>query len=354
MPVNQINDTVRVGPKILGDGQPAFIVVELGVCHEQDVRVAEHFIEVAAQAGADAVKVESFQADELVMDKTITHTYGTAQGQVTENYYDLLKRLELSLDDHARLKHKADECGLLFFPTVATPRCVDFFQALDVCAYKLASPDIVNHPLQRYLAGTNKPIFLDTGGSFIYEIEQAVLNLHEAGARDLIIMHNPSGYPAPPEKTDLRMIRTLKSVFRLPVGLSCHTPGFDMVMASLALGANVIEKPITRNRAIQGPEHIFSLLDREADDFVRRIRAMELALGNPRRTRVNENSLPRFTGRRGIYAARDLAPGEVLTQDDVILAKPERGISVIHLDQILGRALKETVRRHQPITWEVI
>lgn len=347
-----MNRSVKLGDKHIGDGHPCFIVVELGVCHEQNVNLAEHFIQTAAMAGADSVKVESFQAEELVMDRSITHTYGTSEGVVTENYYELLKRLELGLEDHARLKAKADECGLIFFPTVANKRSIEFFEGLNTSSYKLASPDIVNYPLQRSVAETGKPIFLDTGGSFLFEIEKAVINLQAAGAKDVVIMHNPSGYPAPPEKTDLRMITTLKQVFDLPVGLSCHTPGFDMVMAALALGANVVEKPISRDRTIRSPEFVFSFLDSQAESFVRRIRDVEAGLGHGRRLEVNEDSLPRFIGRRGIYAARDLSPGENISEDNTILAKPEHGISVVFIDEIMGRILKRPVGKNQPITWE--
>lgn len=349
-----MSKTVTVGGRPIGGGHQAFVVVELGVCHEQNVELAERFIERAAEAEADAVKVESFQADELVVDRTVMHTYGTAAGQVRENYYDLLKRLELSLEDHARLKRKADRCGILFFPTVATNRAADFFDRLDVCAFKLASPDVTNYPLQRHLASLGRPVFLDTGGSFIHEVERAVINLNQAGLDQVIIMHNPSGYPAPPEKTDLRMITTLRQVFDAPVGLSCHTPGCDVIMAALALGAEVIEKPVTRDRTIAGPEHVFSLLEGELGEFMTRVRALERSLGSGRRTEVEEMSLPRFIGRRGVYAARDLAAGEVLDSDAVILAKPNRGISVVHLDLVLGRRLRRPVAKHQPVTWEVV
>lgn len=347
-----MREIVSVAGREIGGGRPAFLVVELGVTHEQDVDVAESFVQAAATAGADCVKVESFQADELVADKTVTHTYGTLGGEITENYYELLKRLELGYQDFARIKARADGLGLAFFPTVATGKSLAFFQDLGVCAYKLASPDVVNYPLQRQVAATGKPIFMDTGGSFLHEIEKALFNLAEAGAEQVVLMHNPSGYPAPPEKTDLRMIRTLKDVFGIPVGLSCHTPGYDCVMAALALGADVIEKPITRDRAIASPEHVFSFPVEEAGEFVRRVRDLERSLGSGRRTTVNQNSLPRFVGRRGLYAVRDLAAGEVLREEDVLLAKPERGISVAHMDLALGRALRRPVRRLDPITWD--
>ncbi len=346
-----MNKVIQIGDKKISDDGRVFVVAELGVCHEQDVTVAEHLIEVACESGIDAVKVESFQADELVVDKTIEHEYGTSTGTRRENYYELLKRLQLSYDDYARLKRKADELGMLFFSTVHNKHSVDFMRSIGVCAFKIASPDIINYPLLRYIARMELPIFIDTGGAFVGEVDKAVIILQNEGAKDIVIMHNPSGYPAPPEKTDLRMIPAMKSLFDTFVGLSCHTPGFDMVLASVALGANVIEKPISRSRTIESPEHVFSFLDTEADEFVSKIRTMEIALGSKRRTTVNEMSLPRFIGRRGIYAARDLEAGTILSEENLILAKPWKGVSVEFIDDIIGKRLKHGLEKHMPVNW---
>jgi len=346
-----MNEIVQIGEKEIGNGKKAFIVVELGVCHEQNVELAEYFIEVAKKVGADAVKVESFQADELVVDKNIEHEYGTVKGVKRENYYRLLKRLELSYDDYARLKKKADELGILFFSTVHNKYSVDFMHNIGVCAFKISSPDVINYPLLRYLATKGLPLFMDTGGGFIGEIEKAVLMLEKEGLKDLILMHNPSGYPAPPEKTDLKMIQTIKTLMDVPVGLSCHTPGFDMVIASVALGANVIEKPISRNKEIEGPEYIFSFLDTEAEEFVDKIRTTETSLGEKRRMTVNEMSLPRFIGRRGTYAAKNLDEGDVMSEKNILFAKPWKGISVEYFDEVVGKKLRRPIKKHTPICW---
>ncbi len=346
-----MNKIVRIGDKRIGDGEKVFIVVELGVCHEQSVKLAEHFIETAAKCGADAVKVESFQADELVIDKTIEHEYGTINGVKRENYYKLLKRLELSYSQFKQLKKKADKFGILFFSTVHNKKSVDFMVDIGVCAIKIASPDVINYPLIRYVAQKGLPTFMDTGGAFISEIDKAVCVLENEGVQDIIIMHNPSGYPAPPEKTDLRMIPTIKRLFDVPAGLSCHTPNFDMVVASVALGANVIEKPISRNKATESPEHIFSFLDTEAEEFVSKIRIVEISLGNKRRTVVAEKSLPRFIGRRGIYAAKDLNIGDEISEENIIFAKPWNGISVEFIDDVVGKKVNKPIEKNSPINW---
>jgi len=347
-----MRSTVEIEGKTIGHGAPVYIVVELGVTHEQSVEVAESFVNASAAAGADCVKVESFQADELVVDRTVNHTYGTARGEVTENYYQLLKRLELSYSEFARIKAAADKRGITFFPTVATKSSIEFFESIGAVAYKLASPDLNNFPLQEWVAATGKPIFLDTGGAFIHEVEQALMHLERHGAQQVVIMHNPSGYPAPPDKTDLRMIRTMKDLFGIPVGLSCHTPGLDCVMAAIALGADVIEKPITRDTAIASPEHVFSFPVEQAGELVARIRTMEMALGSGRRMSVDEQSLPRQIGRRGLYAAHPLKKGQRLSAEDIVAAKPEKGISVAHIEQVLGRRLRRDMDRHTPITWD--
>jgi N,N'-diacetyllegionaminate synthase len=347
-----MNKVVTIRDKQIGNGEDVFVVFELGVCHEQNVELAEQLIEAAAKAGADAVKTEAFQADEILADKTITTKYTTADGPVEENYYDLLKRLELSYDDLHRLKKKADEVGILFFSTVHNTKSVDFMDSINVCAFKLASPDIIHHPLLRHIATKNRPVFLDTGGAFIGEVEAAVDVLRHAGANDVLVMHNPSGYPAPPEKTDLRMMSTLKNVLEIPVGLSCHTPGLDVVMGAVAVGADIIEKPISRDQNIASPEHIFSFLKEDAESVVQRIRNMKIAMGEQRRMIVDEQSLPRFIGRRGLYATRDINPGETIEQDDVFFGKPLKGIPVNFVDQALGRKASVKILKHQPITWE--
>lgn len=346
-----MHSIVKVGDREVGDGRPSFIVVELGVCHEQNVELAKGFIRRAKEAGADAVKVESFQADDFAFDRTLTHTYGTAAGERTENYYTMLKRLELGYDDYAELKREADAQGILFFSTVHNPRNADIMQDMGVCAFKIASSDVTNLPLVRDLAGRGLPVFMDTGGAYVGEIERAVREFEAHGLADLILMHNPTGYPAPPEKTDLRMIPMLKNLFDIPVGLSDHTPGFDMVVAGTALGANAMEKPVSRNQALASPEHVFSFLDSETEAYVAKVRVTETSLGQSRRRAVAATAYARKT-RRGVYAARDLAAGTVLDMEAVIFGRPLKGVPVEHADVALGRTLRRDVAKHTPIGWE--
>jgi len=343
-----MKDIVKVGSKLVGKSQPVFTVVELGVCHEQNIELAKSFIEKAKEAGADAVKVEAFQADSFVLDKTIIHKYGTTKGEVEENYYELLKRLELSFNQMKELKQKADDLDILFFSTVHDKEDADFFDDLGVCAFKIASIDMTHLPLIRHLSKKGKPIFMDTGGAYLGEIDDTIRAFEAEGFEDLIIMHNPSGYPAPAEKTDLKMINTIQSVFDIPVGLSCHTPGFDMVVASVAMGANIIEKPITRDNNIKGPEHIFSFLDTEANIFMNKIRNIEIALGLKRRLFIDENSHARAK-RRGIYSNRDLKAGQVLSEDDLLFRVPNRGIASKDVDLVVGKVLKIDMLKQTPI-----
>jgi len=320
-----LNNVVDVGGRPIGDGSPSFIVVELGVCHEQNVSLARQFIREAKRAGADAVKVESFQADDFVFDKELSHAYGIEGGERTENYYQMLKRLELTYDNYAELKHEADSQGILFFSTVHTATNADAMQAMGVCAFKIASSDVTNLPLIRDLSRRGLPVFMDTGGAYISEVDHAIREFEASGCIDLILMHNPIGYPAPLEKTDLRMIPSLKALFELPVGLSCHTPGFDMVVAGTALGANAMEKPISRNRALPSPEHVFSFLVEEVGEYVAKVRNIETAMGGKRRVNVSGETYARKT-RRGIYAARPIQTGEILSVENVVFGRPQKGI----------------------------
>jgi len=336
-----MNKIVKIGDKLVGEGQPTFIVVELGVCHEQNIELAKSFIQKAKDAGADAVKVEAFQADEFVLDKTMIHKYGTVDGEVEENYYELLKRLELNFDQIKELKQKADEVGILFFSTVHDKEDTDFFEDLGVCAYKIASVDMTHLPLIRHLSKKGKPVFMDTGAAYTGEIDAAIRAFETEGFEDLIIMHNPMGYPAPFDKTDLRMIPAIQETFELPVGLSCHTPGFDMVVASTAIGSNVIEKPVTRDNSISSPEHIFAYLDSQTDEYVAKVRDTEICMGNKRRSNIPETAHGRAK-RRGIYIKNDLPKGHVITEDDLLFRVPNKSIASSDIDNVIGKVLSNS------------
>jgi N,N'-diacetyllegionaminate synthase len=348
-----MNKIVKVGNKYIGQNQPVFIVVELGVCHEQNIELAKSFIKKAKLAGADAVKIEAFQADTLVMGKDVIHKYGTVKGEIEENYYELLKRLELSWDEMKELKQYADELDILFFPTVHNKEDIEFFEQLDVCAYKISSLDMTHVPLIKELCKVNKPIFMDTGAAYLSEIDISVRIFEEEGFENLILMHNPSGYPAPAEKTDLKMIPMLQEVFDLPVGLSCHTPGFDMVVAATAIGANVIEKPITRDNNILSPEHIFAFLDVETDIYVSKIRTTEIALGSKRRSKISNNAHARAK-RRGIYLKNSLKAGDIIKESDLKYMVPNKGIDSRYAFDIIGKKLKNDKEANEPLTFKDI
>lgn len=345
-----MNKTVKIGDKLVGEGQPTFIVVELGVCHEQNLDLAKSFIEKAKIAGADAVKVEAFQTDDFVLDRTMIHKYGTVNGEIEENYYELLKRLELDFSQIKELKEKADEVGILFFSTVHDKEDTDFFEDLGVCAYKIASVDMTHLPLIRHLAKKGKPVFMDTGAAYTGEIDEAIRAFEAEGFEDLIIMHNPMGYPAPANKTDLRMIPALQDAFDIPVGLSCHTPGFDMVVASTAIGSNVIEKPVTRDNAIIGPEHIFAYLADETDEYVKKVRNTETCMGNKRRSHIPDAAHGRAK-RRGVYAKSDLKKGHVFNEDDLLFRVPNKGIASLSIDSIIGKKLNKDLTSKTPLQW---
>ena len=348
-----MNKLVKVGDKLIGEGQQVFIVVELGVCHEQNIDLAKSFIKKSKEAGADAVKIEAFQADTLVMGKDIIHRYGTIEGEKEENYYELLKRLELSFDEMKELKEYADEVGILFFPTVHNKEDIEFFEELDVCAYKISSLDMTHVPLIKELCRVNKPIFMDTGAAYLSEIDESVRIFEKEGFNNLILMHNPSGYPAPAEKTDLKMIPSLQEIFELPVGLSCHTPGFDMVVAATAIGANVIEKPITRDNSILSPEHIFAFLDSEIDTYISKVRTTEIALGSKRRKFVANTAHARAK-RRGIYLKKDLKAGEVIKEEDLKYLVPNKGIDSRYTFEVVGKKLKIDRKANEPLQFEDI
>jgi sialic acid synthase SpsE len=343
-----------IGNKTIGDGFPVFIVSELGVTHEGDIDLAKSFIKAAADAGVDAIKFELIFPDTLIADKEMIYESYTAKGVFRVNYYEFLKSIEFDESDYKELKRFADKCGVLFFATAFDFRGVDLLKELNACAIKISSGELTHKPLIKYAASQGLPLFLDTGGAFVYEIEEAVITAKMEGCEDIIVMHNPTGYPAPPEKTYLRMIPTLKQVLQTPVGLSCHTPGYDVVIAAIALGANVIEKPICRDTTMHYDEAVFSVPVNDIKNFVEKIRFIEKALGEPVRKIEKEELEMRKKYRQSIIAKKNIKKGEQLTEENISFARPNKGIEAKYYDLVIGKTAKRDIMKGEFITWDDI
>lgn len=309
---------VTFGARRVGDGQPVFITFEAGPTHD-GLESAQRLVALAAEAGADAVKFQIVDPDRLVADRTMPFSYEVlvdratgATETVTEPLYDILCRRTLSEPEWRTVKGQCDALGLAFFATISFDDEVALLESLGCHSIKIASGDVNHWPLIRRAARTGMCLQIDTGNASLGEIEAAIDIARREGNENIIIHQCPSGYPARLESINLNIIPTLKRMFPYPVAYSDHTPGWEMDVAAVALGANLVEKTITTDRTIRSIEHIFSLEPADMRAFVRVIRDLETAMGSSRRILHDEELERRKKVRRTAFLKAPVAAGQRL------------------------------------------
>lgn len=322
----------------IADPSRCFLIAEIGSNHDGDFDTALRLMDIAREADADAVKFQSFLADQLVTRDNPD--------------YDLLKRLEVPKAWYPRLKRAAEERGLVFFSTATNDITLGWMKEIGVELYKIGSPNLTHLPLIAACGRLGKPLIASTGMAGLVEIDEAVRAFTELGNEELALLHCVSVYPAEPSLLNLRAIQTLAAAYPFPIGFSDHSLDIGTAVAAVALGARVIEKHLTLDRARPGPDHHYAL---EPASFVamgRNIRMVEQALGDGRKVvpaREAENS-----GRywRSLHAARDLAQGVALTRDAVSVVRPNDGLHSRHLEAVVGLRLTRPLPAGAPITWD--
>lgn len=328
--------TIRIASHTVGPGQPCLIIAEAGVNHNGSLATALKLVEGAAAAHADAIKFQTFHAERLVINDAPKARYQQQNTATDESQQAMLKKLELSEDDHRVLLQACSKYGLIFLSSPFDTQCVDFLDALGVPAFKIGSGELTNLPLLTHTAQKNKPIILSTGMATMEEVDQAVQTVHAVGNRDLLLLHCVSAYPAPADQTNLLAMYGMAEKFKLPVGYSDHTTGIDIAIAATAMGACVIEKHFTLDRQAAGPDHRASLEVQELAAMVWAIRNVEAALGDgeKRPAPCEKNTLE--TARKSIVAARDIARGTTITGKDIVMMRPGTGISPARRDVVIG------------------
>ena len=332
---------VKIGNKIIGDGYPCFITFEAGPTHN-GLESAMRLVKMAKDGGADAIKFQIFKPDNLVADRQLMFTYkvlvdkGTgATEEISEPLYDIFVRRHLADDEWGQVKLCADSLGLAFFATIGDQEGLELVEALGCHSIKVASADINHLPFIRRVASTGLCIQLDTGNATFGEIEQAVDIILGEGNENIIIHNCPSGYPARLESINLRMIPALKSTFGCPIAYSDHTPGWDMDIAALALGANLLEKTISENRCTRSVEHIMSLELSEMGRFVQVVRDVEIAMGSSRRILSTQERKNRMNIRRSVYLEESATKGQRLGQIKVSFKRPGFGVEPSRYEELL-------------------
>ncbi len=346
-------EAIRIGDRWIGRDHPVYVVAEVSANHNQSYEKAVALVEAARDAGADAVKLQTYTADTMTLDSSRPEFVIDGTLWSGRRLYDLYREAYTPWDWQPRLQDVAHHLGLGFFSSVFDVGSIDFLEGLGVPAYKIASFELVDIPLLARAARTGKPLILSTGMASFAEIEEAVQAVRGAGAASFALLKCVSAYPAPDVDMNLRTIPHLVSSFGAPVGLSDHTTGSTAAVAAVALGACILEKHLTLSRAEPGPDSAFSLEPREFRDTVTAVRSTQKALGGVvfGGTPSEEKSK---AFRRSLFVVEDVAAGETFTERNVRSIRPGHGMHTRHLHEILGRRARRPIARGTPLTWDLV
>jgi len=339
--------------RLIGPGHSCYIVAEMSANHGQNFDQAVQIIRAAKEAGADAIKLQTYTPDTITINCHTEpfHIKGTMwEGR---NLYELYGEAYTPWEWQPKLKQVADELGLDCFSTPFDFTAVDFLEKMDVPAHKIASFELVDLALIRRVACTGKPVIMSTGMASLTEIDEAVRAFRDGGGKQLALLKCTSAYPAPPEEMNLRTIPHLAEAFGVPVGLSDHTLGITVPVTAVALGACVIEKHFTLSRAAGGPDAAFSLEPSEFRSMVEAVRTTEKALG-----RVNYEVTAHETAsrvfRRSLFVVEDIRTGELFTEQNVRSVRPGHGLSPKYLNDVLGRQAALDIKHGTPLGWNLV
>ena len=344
----------QIGQRSIGAGQPVYVIAELSANHKQDFEKAKRIVRAAKEAGADAVKLQTYTADTMTVDSG-RQCFVVGGGTLWDGrtLYELYGEAHTPWEWQPKLKDYATELGLDLFSSAFDPSAVDFLEAMDVPVHKIASPELVDLALIEKVARTGKPLILSTGMATLEEIEEAIGTARAAGAKQIALLRCTSSYPATADEMNLRSIPDLAQRFGLPVGLSDHTPGIAVSVAAVALGASLVEKHLTLSRADGGPDAAFSMEPHEFKSLVEAVRSAEESLGRVQYgpTAHERRTLP---FRRSLFVVRDMKKGELFTADNVRSIRPADGLHPKHLPEIVGRHAARDIERGTPITWDLM
>jgi len=344
---------VSIGGRTVGDGQPCYVIAEAGSNHNRDIDTARRLIDVAAAAGADAVKFQTYSGRSLYSTKAPSFEYlaGTELKP-----HELLESIALPREWQSRLAEHSRDQGIEFLSSPFDLEAVDELDALGVPTFKVASFELVDLPFLREVGKRGKPLILSTGMATLGEIEEALAAAAEGGATEFVLLQCASVYPSPPHIMNLRAIATMKAAFGVPVGLSDHTTGIHVPVAAVALGADVIEKHYTLDRSQSGPDHSFALEPAELAAMVSQIRDVETAMGDGvKRGPSDEESVEMYTkARRSVVAAVAIPSGTTITREMLTVKRPGHGIKPRFIDALVGRAAAVDIDEDEVVTWDMI
>ena len=328
-----------------------FIIAEIGVNHNGDINLAKKMIKSASECGVDAVKFQTFKSEELVTENARTADY--QEENTNENsQLKMLKKLELTFDDFKELKDYASKCNVIFISSPFDINSVDLLETLDVPLYKLGSGELNNFELIDYVQKTNKPIIISTGMATLDEIKETYDFIENKD--NLIILHCITGYPTSFEEANLNFIKTLKSEFDVPIGFSDHSPGIELPIAAVALGACVVEKHFTLDKNLEGPDHKASLNPKEFKAMVDAIRNIEVAMGDGVR-KFSDNELEiKKVARKSIVLNQDVSKDMIIERGMLSIKRPGTGIPPKFIDDVVGKKLIKDLKSNNVLKWDYL
>lgn len=344
---------LKIGARHIGPDLPCFIVAEMSANHRQDYGHAVRIMESAKEAGADAVKIQTYTAETLTID--CDNEYFRIKGTLWDDrtLYELYQEAATPWEWQPRLKKLAEQMGLIFFSSPFDDTAVDFLESISMPAHKVASFELVDIPLLRIIGATQKPVIMSTGMATLAEIDEAVRTLREAGCQQLALLKCTSAYPALPEEMNLRTIPHLAEAFDCPVGLSDHTLGIAVPVAAVTLGACIIEKHFTLRRSDGGPDAAFSLEPHEFKSMVAAVREAEKALGKVSYD-VTEHEAASRIFRRSLFVVKDIKAGETFTPENVRSIRPGNGMAPQCMDEVVGRRANRDIASGTPLDRKVV
>ncbi|MDP9797802.1 N-acetylneuraminate synthase [Catenuloplanes nepalensis] len=345
----------RIDHQYVGTAHPPFVIAEMSGNHNGDLQRALRIVDAIADAGASALKIQTYRADTLTIDVDGPR-FRISDGHELwggENLYRLYERAHTPWEWHEPIFDRARERGLIAFSSPFDPTAVDLLEKLNAPAYKIASSELVDLPLIRLAASTGKPLIMSTGMANVAEIDAAVRAARGAGCANPILLSCTATYPAPVEAANLRRIPVLADAFGTIAGLSDHTPGIGVAVASVALGAAVIEKHVTLSRAEGGVDAEFSLEPAELAALVVEARRAHAALGSPR-IGADQSEEEGLRYRRSLYVVEDVAAGDTVTRDNVRSIRPAGGLPPGDIDLVLGRVFRSAYPKGTPLTWDIV
>ena len=345
-----MND-IKIPGRRIGSGQPVFIIAEAGVNHNGDYRLACKLIDAALDSGADAVKFQTWITEKLVLKDAVLADYQRKNLGEKKSQYEMLKSLELSFPTFRRLKAYAKRRRILFLSTPDEEESADFLEKIGVPLFKIGSGEVTNLPYLKHIGRKGRPIILSTGMSTLGEVKAAVRAIEKTRNRNLVLLHCVSNYPTQPSDCNLAAMATLRAEFGYPVGFSDHTQGQSVAIAAVAMGACVLEKHLTLDNRMKGPDHRASLNPTDFASLVRAVREAESAIGDGRKEPTAAELKTKKVVQKTLVTARALRAGVMLRSKDVVLRRTSGGLPPSNLPLLLGRKTRRAVPAFVPIAF---